>query len=122
MTILILETNRQFAEVIGVALRTEDDEFVVASTPERANRFLDERQVDAVVLNARVDRRSGIRWLESLAVRQPDLARRALVYFKGEPHELDLRRVERLGAGVLLEPASPREWIEAFVKQIVDSD
>jgi len=122
VTILILETNRQFAEVIGVALRTEDDEFVVASTPERANRFLDERQVDAVVLNARVDRRSGIRWLESLAVRQPDLARRALVYFKGEPHELDLRRVERLGAGVLLEPASPREWIEAFVKQIVDSD
>jgi len=122
MTILILETDRQFAEVIGVTLRTEDDEFAVATTPEKANRLLDERQVDAVVLNARVDRRSGIRWLESLAVRQPDLARRALVYFKGEPNELDLQRVERLGAGVLLEPATPREWIEAFVRRIVDSD
>ena len=122
MTLLILESDRQFAEVIGVILRSEDDEFVVAATPEKANRFLDERQVDAVVLNARVDRRSGIRWLESLAIRQPHLARRALVYFRGEPHELDMRRVERLGAGKLLEPASPREWIEAFLRQTVDSE
>lgn len=122
MTILILEADRQFAEVIGVTLRTADDGFVIATTPEKANRFLDERQVDAVVLNANLDGRSGIRWLESLAIRQPDLARRTLVFVGGEPYAVDLRRVERLGAGVLLEPASPREWIDAFLKQIVDSD
>ena len=106
MEVLIIEDEREIAELIRESLQPLGMQCHIAEDAGAADRALSERHVDAVTLDLGIPGRPGVEWLEVIAKRQPQLARRTLVITG-----LDLQRdlVERLaccGAGILAKPFS----------------
>jgi len=106
MEVLIVEDEREIAEMIRDSLRPLGMECRIAADAHAADRVLDEWRVDAVTLDLGIPGRSGVEWLELIAERQPQLARRTLV-ITGLDLQRDLvERLARCGAGILAKPFS----------------
>lgn len=122
MRILVVEDEFHVADLIRRALENQGNTCMVAATAAEAERLLDEQKVDAVTLDLAMPGKNGLDWLEDIAGRRPDLARRTLV-ITGAFLEADLvDRVRRCGAGVLAKPFSLDRLAEAVRCQIAHVD
>lgn len=106
MEILIVEDEREVAELIRESLEPLGMQCRIAEDATAADRVLSEHRVDAVTLDLGIPGRPGVEWLELVANRHPQLARRTLV-ITGLDLQRDLvERLARCGAGVLAKPFS----------------
>ena len=106
MEVLIVEDEREIAELIRESLQPLGMQCRIAADASAADRALSERRVDAVTLDLGIPGLSGVEWLEVVASRQPQLARRTLV-ITGLDLQRDLvERLARCGAGILAKPFS----------------
>jgi DNA-binding response OmpR family regulator len=104
MNILIVEDETDVAEVLAGLLEDLGNSCVVAGSAEQADRLLEECRVDCVTLDLTMPGRSGLDWLESVAVQRPDLARRTLVITGTTLGPENVHRLARCGAGLLAKP------------------
>ena len=104
MNILVVENEADIAEVLQRALERLGNSCILAESADRADELLERNAVDAVTLDLGMPGRGGLEWLEAVAGRQPELARKTLV-ITGLPLESEsITRVARCGAGVLAKP------------------
>jgi DNA-binding response OmpR family regulator len=104
--VLIVEDEREIAELICESLQPLGMQCRIAADAGAADQALSEGRFDAVTLDLGIPGRSGVEWLEIVAERQPELARRTLV-ITGVELERDLvERLARCGAGILAKPFS----------------
>lgn len=118
MDVLIVEDEREIAELIEESLQPLGLQCRIAGSAADADRELSENRIDAVTLDLGMPGRSGIEWLEAIAARRPGLARRTLVI---TGIELERKLVERLvhcGAGILAKPFSISGLHEAVRNQL----
>jgi len=102
--ILVVEDERDVAEVIRRGLEQLGLHCAVAQDTVAADRLLARESVDAVTLDLGIPGRGGLDWLETMATAKPALARRTLV-ITGMPLRPDrVERLTRCGAGVLAKP------------------
>ncbi len=117
MDVLIVEDEREIAELIRDSLQPLGMQCRIAGDAAAADRALSERRVDAITLDLGIPDRSGVEWLEGVAATQPQLARRTLV-ITGLDLERDLvERLARCGAGILAKPFSVSGLHEAARNQ-----
>lgn len=118
MEILVIEDEREVAELIREGLRRLGMHARIAADAEAADRELAQNSIDAVTLDLGMPGRSGVEWLEAVAETHPDLARRTVVI---TGLDLDRELVERLalcGAGVLAKPFSLEGLYDAVRTQL----
>ena len=106
MDVLIVEDEREVAELICDSLERMGMACRIAADAEAADRALAAARVDAVTLDLGMPGRSGVEWLESIAVDQPELARRTLVITGLDLEPELVERLARCGAGILAKPFS----------------
>jgi DNA-binding response OmpR family regulator len=118
MNILVVEDERDVAELIRRMLEQLGNRCIVAGDAAAADRLLDREQVDAVTLDLSMPGRAGLEWLEGIASERPDLARKTLV-ITGLPLGVEsVERLARCGAGVLAKPFGLEALREAVRTQI----
>jgi len=104
--VLIVEDEREIAELIRESLQPLGMHCRIAADAVAADHALSGSRFDAVTLDLGIPGRSGVEWLEIVAERQPQLARRTLV-ITGLDLQRDLvERLARCGAGILAKPFS----------------
>jgi DNA-binding response OmpR family regulator len=104
MKILVVEDEGYVADLLRRALEDLGNSCCLARDTLAADELLREAAVDAVTLDLCMPGRDGLVWLESMAERRPELARRTLV-ITGLPLAAEsVERVARCGAGVLAKP------------------
>ncbi len=106
MDVLIIEDEREIAELIRESLTPLGMRCSIAADAAAADRTLSERRIDAVTLDLGIPGRSGVEWLEVVAAEQPQLARRTLVITGLDLHRELVERLARCGAGILAKPFS----------------
>ena len=118
MKILVVEDELHVAELIQTVLEDLGNSCVLASDAASADRLLDSEQIDAVTLDLGMPGQNGLDWLEQVAARRPQLARRTLV-ITGLHLEADsVRRLARCGAGIVAKPFSIQALYDAFRCQL----
>ena len=118
MDVLIVEDEREVAELIRESLGRLGYESRIATDAIEADRVLNESHADAVTLDLGMPGRSGVDWLEQIAAERPDLARRTVV-ITGMALESELvERVAQCGAGILAKPFTQRALEDAVRAQI----
>ncbi len=104
MRILVVEDERDIAELLQRALEGMGNSCVVAPDTDGANRLLAGEPIDAVTLDLSMPGCDGLDWLESVAAARPGLARRTLVITGRYLEAGAIERLARCGAGVLAKP------------------
>jgi two-component system OmpR family response regulator len=118
MDVLIVEDEREVAELIRESLGRLGYASRIATDAIEADQALRDSNADAVTLDLGMPGRSGVDWLEQIAAERPDLARRTVV-ITGMALESELvRRVARCGAGILAKPFSQIALEDAVRTQI----
>lgn len=118
MKVLVVEDEPPVAEMLEKILVGMGNDCVTARTTEAAERLLDEATVDAVTLDLGMPGRGGLPWLESIAQRRPDLARRTLVITGQYLDSKCVERLARCGAGVLAKPFTLDHFRDALRSQV----
>ena len=118
MKILIVEDERDVADLLQRTLEELGNEVMLAADADAASRALEGGEVDALTLDLGLPDAEGIEWLESIAATRPDLARRTLV-ITGQMLETDnVTRVARCGAGMLAKPFTIKALADAVRTQL----
>jgi DNA-binding response OmpR family regulator len=104
MKVLVVEDEPAIAEMIGRALSDLGNSCLVAHDSVQASAVLARHEVDAVTLDLCMPGANGLDWLEGMAERQPDLARKTLVITGQWLESALVERLARCGAGVLAKP------------------
>jgi DNA-binding response OmpR family regulator len=104
MNILVVEDEAYVADILRRALEDLGNFCRVARDTQAADELLRKTEVDAVTLDLCMPGRDGLVWLESMAERCPELARRTLVITGLPLGPASVERVARCGAGVLAKP------------------
>ncbi|NIL99918.1 MAG: response regulator [Acidobacteria bacterium] len=117
MEVLIVEDEREIAELIRDSLKPLGMKCRIAPDAGAADRALAERRVEAVTLDLGIPGRPGVEWLEIIAERQPQLARRTLVITGLDLQRELVERLARCGAGILAKPFSVAGLHEAARSQ-----
>jgi DNA-binding NtrC family response regulator len=104
MNILVVEDETSVAEMLSKMLEELGNSCFIADGAAAADRVLAERRVDAVTLDLCMPGKDGLAWLEEVAGRRPDLARRTLVITGQHPEAQLVERLARCGAGLLAKP------------------
>jgi len=118
MDVLIVEDEREVAELIRESLERLGYESHIASDATEADRALRETHADAVTLDLGMPGRSGVDWLEEIATERPDLARRTVVITGMDLEPELVERVAQCGAGILAKPFSQTALEDAVRTQI----
>lgn len=118
MEVLIVEDEREIAELIRDSLRPLGMQCRIATDADAADRAITEGRVDAVTLDLGMPGRSGVEWLETIASEQPHLARRTLVITGLLPEREVVERLARCGAGLLAKPFTLSGLHEAVRNQV----
>ncbi len=104
MRILVIEDEPYIADVISKSLERIGIDCLHAGSVDEADQLLGEQPIDAVTLDLGMPGRGGLTWLESIAERDPELARKTIV-ITGTTLESELvERLARCGAGILAKP------------------
>ena len=118
MDVLIIEDEREVAELIRESLERLGHEIRIATDAMEADRVLEEAHPDAVTLDLGMPGRSGVDWLEEIAVARPELARRTVVITGMELQSELVERVAQCGAGILAKPFTQAALEDAVRAQI----
>ena len=106
MEVLIVEDEREIAELIRESLQPLGMQCRIVENAAAADRALSVCRVDAVTLDLGIPGRPGVEWLEIVAAKQPQLARRTLVITGLDLQRELVERLARCGAGILAKPFS----------------
>ena len=107
MTFGVIEKEEPLlAELLALAFESAGHNCLVFEGVEHASRVLHAIHVDAIVLDLHMAGRSGLDWLESMAVSRPDLGARTLLMTDAPLTRDELSRIEKLGAEVVYRPFS----------------
>jgi DNA-binding response OmpR family regulator len=118
MRILVVEDEREVAEVLRRLLESMGNACLLASDAGEADRLLEAEPVDAVTLDLGMPGTGGLEWLEAVATARPHLARKTLV-ITGQYLAADkVERLARCGAGVLAKPFTFEHLVDAVRAQL----
>ena len=118
MKILVVEDEPIVAELIKRLLEDLGNSCLIAPDADRADRVLQQDEVDAVTLDLGMPGTGGLQWLERIAAEHPELARRTVVITGMDLEPATVERVTRCGAGVLAKPFSLLDLQEAIRTQV----
>ena len=121
LSILVIDDQRDVAEMMQSVLETEGHNCLLASDTDEADRVLAANQVDEVILDLHGPGRFGIEWLETLERRDPGLAHRTVVVTESYLTHDQLRQLNRCGAAVLLNPFQIERLLETVRSHLFDA-
>jgi DNA-binding response OmpR family regulator len=114
MKILVIEDELYVADLICTILEEMGATCLLARNAGEADDLLRRRDVDGVTLDLGMPGRGGLDWLEALALRLPELARRTLVVTGMSLESPQRRRLDNCGAGFLAKPFTVEELQDAI--------
>ena len=106
MDVLIVEDEREIAELIRESLGKLGFASRIAADAAEADRALAESRADALTLDLGMPGRSGLDWLEAMAAERPELARRTVVITGMDLESELVERLAHCGVGILAKPFS----------------
>lgn len=118
MNILVVEDELDIAELISRELQEMGNSCLLARDAEQADHVLDEHLVDGITLDVRMPGRNGIDWLETMALSDPELARKTVVITGLDADPEVLERLVRCGAGFLAKPFTMDALRQAVSSQL----
>ena len=118
MTILIVDDDSDVADLIQEVLLAHGYRCLRAGNADEADRLLAAEHVDGLTLDMRMPGRSGLEWLDSLAISQPDLARRTLLITGSYLRNEECCRLKGYGAELLFKPFDNDRMVETLQGQL----
>jgi DNA-binding response OmpR family regulator len=104
VTILVIEDEPYVAELLQETLEGEGNRCILAANADGADRVLAAGPIEAITLDLMIPGRNGLEWLETLASRRPDLARRTLVVTGSALGRIERDRIAAVGSCILPKP------------------
>ncbi|MBD3868112.1 MAG: response regulator [Acidobacteria bacterium] len=122
MTILVIDDDRSIYETIEAILADDGYHCLTAKDTHEADLVLETIPVHGITLDLNIPGCKPIEWMHEIAAMAPDLVRRTLVVTASTISQMDRKRIDEAGAGLLLKPFAMSDLRNAVRTRIGDPD
>lgn len=117
MTFLIVEDDRSVVAFLHEIFEAAGYHSLHAASTRQADLVLSIVVVDAITLDLGMPGPDTLNWLEEIALARPELARKTLVITGRDPDDIEIKRIEKAGAGLRLKPCPGTEILDFFERR-----